>query len=497
MKRARRGMRSMVVAVAGCTIAATALSGLAGLSALSGAQAASLGPTVKLIAAQSKITVFEFGGRVFLDPGIYVASLTSALELRVARASHSKHMTIRQIIHLPDGSTLARPLPPTTLNGWQGLRNFLHVTVRNSSGTVVVSRQQTFCPNTYDPQRVSPDSPDTSPYPQVCAAIDPFQQGMVWGVERNWAVDSFERFGSVYRLSPGTYRLTATIGRTYARLFSIAARNATASVTVRVVKAPWCCGFAAARADRARGGMLSPAPVVPDLASPPNAVRPDLAALPSWGINTSHTRSGHDLLAFGATVWVGGNSPLDVEGFRINGSPTMQAYQYFWRDGQVVGRVRAGTMGFDSGSDHNHWHFRQFAQYRLLNSTKTLAVRSHKQGFCIAPTDPVNLLLPHAVWQPTFTGFGGACGSPAALWVREFMPVGWGDTYFQYVAGQSFNITKLRNGTYYIEVIANPLRVLRETTTRNDVSLRKVILGGTRGHRTVKVPAWHGIGREH
>ena len=64
------------------------------------------------------------------------------------------------------------------------------------------------------------------------------------------------------------------------------------------------------------------------------------------------------------------------------------------------------------------------------------------------------------------------------------MPVGWGDTYFQSIAGQSFNITKVPNGTYYIEITANPLRVLHETTTRNDVSLRKVILGGTPGHRT-------------
>lgn len=37
---------------------------------------------------------------------------------------------------------------------------------------------------------------------------------------------------------------------------------------------------------------------------------------------------------------------------------------------------------------------------------------------------------------------------------------------------------------------------LYETTARSDMSLRKVILGGTPGHRTVKVPAWHGIDPE-
>ena len=43
---------------------------------------------------------------------------------------------------------------------------------------------------------------------------------------------------------------------------------------------------------------------------------------------------------------------------------------------------------------------------------------------------------------------------------------------------------------------ANPEKVLHETTTSNDVSLRKIILGGTPGPRTGKVPAWHGIDPE-
>jgi hypothetical protein len=195
-------------------------------------------------------------------------------------------------------------------------------------------------------------------------------------------------------------------------------------------------------------------------------------------------------------VWVGGNSQLDVEGFRYNASPVMQAYQYFWRNGQIIGRARAGTMGFDRANGHNHWHFQQFAQYSLVNAARSVVVRSHKQGFCIAPSDEVDLLLPHAVWRPSSVGLEGQCGSPTALWVAEKLPVGWGDTYFQSVAGQSFDITHVPNGTYYIEVAANPQRVLHETTNRNDISFRKVILGGSPGHRTVTVPPWHGIDPE-
>jgi hypothetical protein len=219
--------------------------------------------------------------------------------------------------------------------------------------------------------------------------------------------------------------------------------------------------------------------------------------MPAWLINVSHPRrQTHDFLDFAATVWVGGNGPLDVEGFRSHASPVMKAYQYFWSGGKVIGRVRAGTMGFDSKTGHSHWHFQQFAKYQLLTSAKSVAVRSHKVGFCIAPTDAVDLLAPHAVWQPLSVGLQGACGSPTALWVAEEMPVGWADTYIQSIAGQNFDITHVPNGTYYIEVIANPEKVLHETTTGNDVSLRKVILGGTPGHRTVKVPAWHGIDPE-
>src|SRR5207253_6078291 len=83
--------------------------------------------------------------------------------------------------------------------------------------------------------------------------------------------------------------------------------------------------------------------------------------------------------------------------------------------------------------------------------------------------------------------------SPSALWVQEKLPLGWGDTYAQHGAGQAFTINNVPNGTYYNETIANPEHGLREPNTANDVTLRKIILGGTPGHRTAKVPAWHGI----
>jgi hypothetical protein len=465
------------------------------------------GPALTLEAAQRSITLDSFRGKVFPDAGIWLASRGSALQFDVQRQPYTSPITLTQIIHPPYGGTIRRPLPSKLLDGWNGLRQFLTLTIRNQAGQVVSAEPVPLCPNSYDPARVSPGAPQTSPYPQQCAS-DPFAKGLVWGIQKDWAIDPMDGSFRIrpVKLAVGRYQMTETVAPQYRQLFGMSARDATATVQVKVVKEPKCCQGGSTPRPRASASPAKPSPAglsparaahVPFLTDPPKSALPDLVPLPAWRITVSHPKNQtHDYLDFAATVWMGGSSPLDVEGFRSHGSPVMPAYQYFWRDGHIIGRARAGTMGFDSKKGHDHWHFEQFARYTLLNQAKSVAVTSHKVGFCIAPTDPVDVLLPHAVWQPGQVGLGGQCGSPTALWVAEEMPVGWGDTYIQSIAGQSFDITHVPNGTYYVEVTANPERVLYETSTRNDVSLRKVILGGTPGDRTVKVPAWKGIDPE-
>ena len=115
-------------------------------------------------------------------------------------------------------------------------------------------------------------------------------------------------------------------------------------------------------------------------------------------IATSHAaKTKTDYLTFGATVWVGGNGPLDVEGFRSHGSPIMKAYQYFWQGKHLVGRVRAGTMGFDSQKGHNHWHSEQFAKYTLPDFTKSVTVTSHQADFASCPRTIIDPPQPRAV----------------------------------------------------------------------------------------------------
>ena len=93
-----------------------------------------------------------------------------------------------------------------------------------------------------------------------------------------------------------------------------------------------------------------------------------------------------------------------------------------------------------------------------------------------------------AAWRPWLTDLSTACGEEGSLWIREVLQTGWGDTYTQARPGQSFEITDLPNGKYFVQVRANPDDVLLEGSSDNNVALRKIYLRGKAGERRVVVP---------
>ena len=212
---------------------------------------------------------------------------------------------------------------------------------------------------------------------------------------------------------------------------------------------PGCCRPGAD--GRAAGTYRGRPPAVPTLPNPPPSALPDLVPLPAWQIRVSHPRKqAHDYLNFAATVWVGGHGPLDVEGFRSHGSPVMKAYQYFWRNGQVIGRVRAGTMGFDSQAGPQPLALRAVRQVRTAHLGQVGRGAQPQGGVLHRPLGRGGPAASARGLAAFAVGLQGECGSPTALWVAEEMPVGWGDTYIQSIAGQNFDITHVPNGTYYI-----------------------------------------------
>src|SRR5271166_6782357 len=131
MKVRKWALRWAAGAAATLTVAATLP------SALAAAQPSASGPTVRLITAQNSVTAPLFGKFAFFDPGVYVTPYGSKLEFDVQRASYTKPLTITQIIYLPGGGILRRPLPSYVLDGWNGLRRFARFTVQNSRGKTV------------------------------------------------------------------------------------------------------------------------------------------------------------------------------------------------------------------------------------------------------------------------------------------------------------------------------------------------------------------------
>ncbi|MGH2681771.1 MAG: lysyl oxidase family protein [Actinomycetota bacterium] len=452
-------------------------------------------PTLRLVAARNKLTVNRYGLRVYLDLGVWAAATGGDFRLAVSRPDYESPLGVVQT----DGNgEVIQELPADLLDGWLGLRDFIGVTFRKPNGRYVAGGKFTFCPNAYERQRVDDTGPDVPTYPDSCgSSYFPFLKGTVWGIDGGWAVSAlggseFDDYGiPSLRVAEGRYQVTVRIDRQYAELFGIAPENARVVLDVTVRDAP--DRFVFSRPQKEEGESLTPTTAVPTITDPDPSTLPDLAALPLWSMSVGHRRKG-DFLSFAASPWNAGPAPLVVEGFRRPGEDVMDAYQYFYdEDENVVGRAPVGTLEFHSGGGHNHWHFLQLVEFSLLDSSLTEVVLSKKQSFCIAPTDAVDLSVEGADYVPWSLRLSSRCGSPGSIWVREALAAGWADTYFQYVSGQAFNITKVPNGWYYVRLEMNPHGNLYDSSLGNEVADRLIRLGGKRGSRTLRVMPWFGI----
>ncbi|WP_328360652.1 lysyl oxidase family protein [Streptomyces sp. NBC_00445] len=540
VKRSALAVSAALAVVAG--VAATAPGAGAAPSSTPGK------PKLKLIAASNSVTLerYEWDGQagVFLDLGTYVTVDNAPLEFKVKRKSYKDPVVAQQILR--DGTkTTTKTLPAGLVKDFSGLPGFLEVSVKNTAGQEVAKTKGTYCPNNAS-GRIRPDGAATNHYPESCPT-NPFTLGSVWGVEKGWASNSstFD-YDKPLDLPAGQYTAKVRVAKKYRDLFGIPDSRPTIKVTVRQQQgdggggagltahsghsghagqqaaghaghhgpdAPTPGALSHALEDRGLAhhlgdgrGHTDGSRIAPALkpatkrptgrASVPDVPKPDLRSLPAFNIAISDGEDGDapgkDYLAFSANVWNAGPAPLVVDGFRSPGKELMDAYQYFYdANGKQVGYTPTGTMEWDPREGHEHWHFTDFASYRLLSADQTKEVRSGKEAFCLANTDAVDYTVKNANWKPYNTDLSTACGQENSISVREVLDVGSGDTYTQDIPGQSFDITDVPNGTYYIQVIANPAKRLKETHTTNNVAVRKVVLGGTPGARTVKVPPHH------
>jgi hypothetical protein len=445
-------------------------------------------PVLRLIATKSRASAFRHGKRAaWLEPALLVGATEGTLDLRIRRSSFADPLSLTQVVHSPGGAT-ARALPADLLDGWRGLTDFFRLTVTDAEGRTVWTDLKRFCPNNWDSQRLDDRGPNVATFPSGCYRSRRLL-GMAWGIDKSWAVPT-----RAIRLPvpDGTYSVGIEITGRYRELFGIAPEDAAVELTVDV-KTVSCRHCERAVPLRAPNQADTPEEGVPHMPDPDPSVLPDLRSLPAFNMRVRNARNGKSFLRFAATVWVAGDAPIVVEGFRRSDEAVMDAYQYFYRDGKPVGRAPAGTFEYDERDGHLHWHVLQFVRYNMLTSDQSEVVRSKKEAFCLVPTDAVDLSLDNAARTESSGNLNTSCGGPGAMWIRETIPLGWGDTYYQGIPGQAFDITDLPNGTYFVEVAANPEGLLYEQDTTNNVELRKVILRGTAGDRRVKVPDPYGI----
>lgn len=474
-------------------------------------------PALRFVAAARAVTLDRWPGvpMFAVDIGTHVVAGDEPLEFRIKRSSYREPIVAEWI-----RSEGAVALPPGMVNDFAGFSAFTHVTITDRDGETVLDRDEDFCPNSDQAARTRPDAPSSTPYPLFCSE-NPFTLGGVWGIPAGWTAPTAHVGGSrPVELDDGQYTAVVSLNERYRSLFNVPRDSASVTVTLTVRTVEDLA--AQPRADhrhhspREHAAMThadhhgTPAAQAPSLrpaagrpAGQPSAAKgplPDLRALPAWWVNLSKKYTnggqtdGRDYLSFDATVWNAGTSPLVVDGFRRPDADIMDAYQYFFdAEGNQTGYAPVGTMEWDARDGHDHWHFTAFSQYRLLDASKTVAVRGTKEAFCLANTDAIDLTLPNAAWRPDNTELRTSCGENTSLAVRQVLAIGNGDTYAQYLPGQSFDITDVPNGVYYIEISANPDQRLKESRTSNNSSLRKVVLGGEPGNRTLKVPPHRGI----
>jgi hypothetical protein len=416
-----------------------------------------------------------------LDLGVHAAAGREPFEIRAVRTSYDKPIEATRVT--PSGN---QALPSGLVTDLSGLTDFATVTLKDSRGRTALSQTIDFCPNGYA-QRISKDAPVDSHYPHECA-FNPYALGGVWGIQRGYAVPLMGEDGYIDGdvddlPKPGRYRAEVKVNSAYAKALGIPPSSTTARLRVKVVKGDFDDEeeFRASRASSDDNARAASRPVTA-ASIPADAPKPDLRSLPAWGIGADRND-----VVFSATVWNGGRSPLVVDGYRRRGADIMDAYQYVLdEDGQQVGYKRVGSMEWDPRDEHFHWHFKDFARYSLVDKNKKQVYVSTKEAFCLANTDAVDYTVPGADWHPGNSDLETACGERNSLAVREILASGSGDTYDQYRPGQALSLKGRPNGTYYIKVEANPMRRLTESDTGNNISYRKITVGGKAGKRTVK-----------
>ena len=219
--------------------------------------------------------------------------------------------------------------------------------------------------------------------------------------------------------------------------------------------------------------------------TPVTEIRPDVVPMP-----TSHVRiryvQDHKRLYLSFQVANTGSGPLEMrpvqddcdgDGSTADDRTALQnvygdtdgSGEYTSGSDTVLRSVVAGCFVFHGA--HNHWHFDNFARYRLL-SLEGERLRAHaKVGFCMLDTLSVDPSL------PGYSGSRRYVGCPD-LGIQG-ISVGWADVYTVDTPGQFISVEGIPNGTYCLVGRADPADRILEADETDNVVRTRVRFGDT------------------
>ncbi len=129
----------------------------------------------------------------------------------------------------------------------------------------------------------------------------------------------------------------------------------------------------------------------------------------------------------------------------------------------VMGRPVDRPDLFSFSDCHGHFHFDQYADYRLLDVDGNVVARGHKQAFCLIDLQRLGTEFPDARRQGQFE-----CSLNGSL--PQGISVGWADTYNSELPCQWVDITDVPEGDYTLEVHVNPQHIFSELDLMNNVA---------------------------
>jgi hypothetical protein len=185
---------------------------------------------------------------------------------------------------------------------------------------------------------------------------------------------------------------------------------------------------------------------------------PDLqAAIPDHVVLNVH--KAHAFMAFNSAVVNRGEGPLEVIGARASRrEPGLRARQMITRsDGAKVYAADVGTLRYVREPRHRYWHLDDVMRYELRAVADFSLVRDGtRRGYCMHD-------------GTTFTHLCGR-GLPGLLSLRQGIGPAATSRWAPMAEGQSFDVTNVPSGRYWLVHRADPGGRLLESDDANNAS---------------------------